>query len=90
MKSPAGNSEAYGAFAYAYDRALGERFFRAAKRMLDDVLEQYPTPKRSHLDLACGTGMVVEYFRRKGWRSTGMDASVSMLEMEERRVGKEC
>ena len=86
MKSPrVSESEAYGAFAYAYDRALGERFFRAAQRMLDDVLGQYPTPKRSHLDVACGTGMVVQYFRKRGWRSTGIDASVSMLEMARKR-----
>jgi SAM-dependent methyltransferase len=88
MKSRASESEAYGAFAYAYDRALGERFFRAAKRMLDDVLAQYPTPKRSHLDLACGTGMVVDYFRKRGWRSTGVDASVAMLEMARARSSR--
>jgi predicted TPR repeat methyltransferase len=73
-------TEAYGAFAYAYDRALGERFFRAAQRMLDDLLAKYPTPKRTHLDLACGTGLVVDYFRTRGWKSTGVDASVAMLE----------
>ncbi|HEX8616602.1 MAG TPA: methyltransferase domain-containing protein [Thermoanaerobaculia bacterium] len=78
--------EAYGAFAYAYDRALGERFFRAAQRMLDDMLERYPTPKRTHLDLACGTGLAVEYFRSRGWKSTGVDASVAMLEMARARA----
>jgi SAM-dependent methyltransferase len=79
-------SEAYGAFAYAYDRALGERFFRAARRLLDDTLAQYPTPKRTHLDLACGTGLVVDYFRTRGWKSTGVDASVAMLEMARARA----
>lgn len=79
-------SEAYGAFAYAYDKALGERFFRAAQRMLDDVLAEYPTPKRTHLDLACGTGMTVDYFRKLGWKSTGIDASVAMLEMARARA----
>lgn len=79
-------SEAYGAFAYAYDRALGERFFRAAQRMLDDMFEQYPTPKRTHLDLACGTGLVVDYFRARGWKSTGVDASVAMLDMARTRA----
>jgi SAM-dependent methyltransferase len=56
--------------------------------MLDDVLAQYPTPKRSHLDLACGTGMVVDYFRKRGWRSTGVDASVAMLEMARARSSR--
>ena len=73
------SSEAYGAFAYAYDKALGERFFKAASKLLDDVLERYPTPKCTHLDLACGTGLALEYFRARGWQSTGVDASLPML-----------
>jgi SAM-dependent methyltransferase len=74
-------SEAYGAFAYAYDKALGARFFKAARKLLDDTLDRYPTPKRTHLDVACGTGMAVEYFRGKGWKSTGVDASLPMLQL---------
>ena len=74
-------SEAYGAFAYAYDRALGTRFFKAARKLLDETLDRYPTPKRTHLDVACGTGMAVEYFRKKGWKSTGVDASLPMLQL---------
>lgn len=74
-------SEAYGAFAYAYDKALGARFFKAARNLLDRTLDRYPTPKRTHLDVACGTGLTVEYFRRKGWKSTGVDASLPMLQL---------
>ena len=80
------SSEAYGAFAYAYDKALGERFFRAAQRLLDETFERFPTPKRTHLDLACGTGLVLEAFRARGWRSTGIDASMAMLQVAHRRV----
>ncbi len=72
-------SEAYGAFAYAYDKALGERFFGAARRLIDDALDRHPTPKRTHLDLACGTGLAVRHFREQGWRSLGIDASYEML-----------
>lgn len=74
-------SEAYGAFAYAYDKGLGARFFRAVQPLVEQLLDRYPTPKRTHLDLACGTGMAVEWFRERGWKSTGVDASVSMLEI---------
>jgi SAM-dependent methyltransferase len=81
-------SEAYGAFAYAYDKALGERFFRAARRLLDETLERHPTPKRTHLDLACGTGLVVDYFRSRGWLSTGIDASLEMLAMARDRASR--
>ncbi|MDQ3282421.1 MAG: class I SAM-dependent methyltransferase [Acidobacteriota bacterium] len=81
-------SEAYGAFAYAYDKALGERFFRAAQKLLDETLDRYPTAKRTHLDLACGTGLVVHHFRKQGWRSTGVDASVAMLDMARTRSSR--
>jgi SAM-dependent methyltransferase len=79
-------SEAYGAFAYAYDKGLGVRFFNAARRMLTSVLAKYPTPKRTHLDLACGTGLAVEFFRKRGWTSVGVDASVEMLSLAKGRA----
>jgi len=74
-------SEAYGAFAYAYDKALGRRFFKAARLLLDQLLESYPTKERTHLDVACGTGSAVQYFRRKGWTSMGVDGSLEMLQL---------
>lgn len=73
-------SEAYGAFAYAYDQALGERFFKAIRKLVDDTLKRHPTLDRTHLDVACGTGMLVEQMRKRGWRSTGVDASFEMLQ----------
>jgi SAM-dependent methyltransferase len=80
------HSEAYDAFAYAYDAALGRRFFTAARQLLGELLERYPTAKRSHLDLACGTGLALEFFRSLGWRATGVDASVPMLQIARGRV----
>lgn len=79
-------SEAYGAFAYAYDKGLGERFFDAVRRMLDAALDKYPTPKRTHLDLACGTGLTIAYFRKHGWKSIGLDASMEMLALARPRA----
>ena len=72
-------SEPYGAFAYAYDKALGERFFRAARAMLTRLLARYPTEVKTHLDVACGTGLAVEFFTSRGFRSVGIDASLPML-----------
>lgn len=74
-------SEAYGAFAYAFDKSLGARFWNAARILLDQTLENYPTKKRTHLDVACGTGYALAHFREKGWRSVGVDASLPMLRM---------
>jgi SAM-dependent methyltransferase len=71
--------ESYGAFAYAYDKGLGDRFFRSVRRLLADVLKRYPTAGRTHLDVACGTGHVTAFFTANGWRSVGADASLPML-----------
>jgi SAM-dependent methyltransferase len=81
-------NEAYDAFAYAYDRALGHRFFKAARVLLDRILETYPTPKRTHLDLACGTGLAVEHFTANGWRSVGLDLSLPMLQVARSRTSR--
>lgn len=82
------STEAYGAFAYAYDGGLGERFFRAVKGVLNDALERHPTAKRTHLDVACGTGLTLAFFRERGWKSVGVDASVPMLELARQRGGR--
>ena len=78
-------TEAYDAFAYAYDRALGEKFYGGAAKVLD----HYVAPEKGsrHLDLACGTGLALEHFQKKGFRCAGVDASAPMLELARRRVG---
>ena len=78
-KSRTPNPEAYGAFAWAYDKGLGQRFFRSARRLLERLLEKYPAERKTHLDVACGTGLAVDYFRARGWKSAGVDLSLDML-----------
>jgi SAM-dependent methyltransferase len=77
--------EAYAAFAYAYDQALGNRFFKAVRTMLEEQLAKYPTADKTHLDIACGTGLALDYFAKRGWRSVGVDASVEMLSIARSR-----
>ncbi|HEY3054652.1 MAG TPA: class I SAM-dependent methyltransferase [Thermoanaerobaculia bacterium] len=77
---------AYGAFAYAYDRALGERFFRSARRVLSALISRYPAHMNTHLDIACGTALTMEFFASKGWMSVGVDASVTMLSVARERA----
>ncbi|HEU4523222.1 MAG TPA: class I SAM-dependent methyltransferase [Thermoanaerobaculia bacterium] len=79
-------TSSYGAFAYAYDKALGERFFRSARRVLAQLLERYPTTDKTHLDLACGTGLAMEFFAARGFRSIGIDASLPMLSVARTRA----
>jgi SAM-dependent methyltransferase len=78
----------YGAFAYAYDKALGERYFRAVRRLLDGVLERLPAERKTHLDVACGTGLAMRHFARRGFVSTGVDFSLPMLQMARERAAR--
>lgn len=78
--------DAYGAFAYAYDKALGERYFRAVRRLLDDALDRFPAERKTHLDVACGTGLAMRHFARRGFHSTGVDLSLPMLQMARARA----
>lgn len=82
---PHASVESYGAFAYAYDQALGKTFFAAVRRVLDEALEKYPSRAKTHLDVACGTGLAIEYFRKRGFRSIGVDASLPMLDLASAR-----
>src|ERR1041384_7792210 len=80
------SAESYGAFAYAYDKALGRRFFRAVQRMLVQSLEERPPAEKTHLDVACGTGYAMELFARRGFRTVGVDLSLPMIEIARTRV----
>ncbi len=79
-------TESYGAFAFAYDQALGRRFFRAVRPILEQILDRYPTERKTHLDVACGTGLALEFFRQRGWQSVGVDSSLPMLTMARHSV----
>ena len=79
-------SESYGAFAYAYDQALGQRFFRAMRRILTKTLARFPAKKKTHLDIACGTGLAIDFFTKRGFRSVGVDLSLPMLRLARKRA----
>jgi SAM-dependent methyltransferase len=79
-------AESYGAFAYAYDQALGERYFRAARRLLIEIMERYPATETTHLDVACGTGLAMPFFASRGFVSTGVDMSPVMLNVARKRA----
>ena len=80
--------ESYGAFAYAYDKALGQRFFGSVRKLIEHTLEKYPARVQTHLDVACGTGLVAELFASRGWTTTGVDASLPMLSQARKRSSR--
>jgi hypothetical protein len=85
-RPPPAKDPVYDAFAYAYDQALGSRFSGAAARLLDEILPQYEIGAKTHLDVACGTALTMSYFESRGFRSAGVDLSLSMLQLARRRV----
>lgn len=72
-------ADSYGAFARVYDKALGTLFMRGAGAVLRALEVEYPTDVRTHLDVACGTGLAMRHFVTRGWRSRGIDASYAMV-----------
>lgn len=87
MKSKFANSEAYGAFAFAYDPALGERFFAAIEPLIDGIVRPLGRGG-SHLDVACGSGLAARWFESRGFVSVGLDASLPMLGIARGRLAR--
>lgn len=73
------SSEAYGSFAWAYDEALGVRYFQSMSSLVDEILDEIGLRGGLHLDVACGSGLAVQWLREKGFASVGVDASLPML-----------
>ena len=76
--------DVYDAFAYAYDAALGERFFRSVRRLLNRAIRRH-RPSPMHLDVACGTGLAMSL---PGFASTGVDISIPMLEVAKKHANR--
>ncbi|HSN68619.1 MAG TPA: class I SAM-dependent methyltransferase, partial [Thermoanaerobaculia bacterium] len=87
MKSKFAKSEAYGAFAFAYDPALGERFFASIEPLIEAIVRDIPAGGR-HLDVACGSGLAARWFEARGFVSIGLDASLPMLGIARERVAR--
>ncbi|MBI2214419.1 MAG: methyltransferase domain-containing protein [Acidobacteria bacterium] len=78
-------ADSYGAFARVYDRALGDLFMRGAAAVLRALESEYPTETRTHLDVACGTGLAMRHFAARGYATRGIDASYAMASRARRR-----
>src|SRR5687767_14388582 len=64
---------------------MGDR--NTQRRYLSDLLRSLPTPPRTFVDLACGTGYLTEVFFEvfPGIRGFGVDGSEAMLEQARAR-----
>jgi predicted TPR repeat methyltransferase len=56
--------------------------WRLEQRALETALrESFPGRRPTHLDFACGTGRILEFFAGRVASSTGVDVSASMMEV---------
>lgn len=79
------NRESYDAIASRWDQ-VRVQLSAAERRIFDQLLELVP-PSARVLDLGCGTGRpVAEYVVSRQFRVTGVDQSIGMLELAQRRM----
>ncbi len=55
-------------------------------KLLSAILDRYPAKTGTHLDLACGTGLMSRFFEERGFHSTAIDLSLPMLQVARRRT----
>lgn len=83
LDEPLRQASIYGEFARVYDRAGFSDFSREMLPYTLHLLKHlgWEPPRRTALDLACGTGTAAVELARRGWEVTGLDASAAMLDV---------
>ena len=80
--------EYHAGFAENPRRAL---IWALEQRILSDISERFLVLEDTdHLDFACGTGRILEFFQDRVRSSTGVDVSASMLRLAREIVPKSC
>jgi len=80
------NMSIYDRYAEVYDESGQIGFSLHMIPYLDELLQHYPAPGHSMLDLACGTGTVALSFAQRGWEVYGIDGSATMLDQARRKA----
>lgn len=76
-----------GAYAGAYDRLYDEKDYDGECNALERMFAEFGAGRiQSVLDLGCGTGSHAVRMARRGYSLTGVDASVAMLDVAERKA----
>ena len=82
-------TQAYEKFAAYYDRLMADVDYSAWADYLVALLQENGVlPEQTVLDCACGTGEITLRLHRAGYRTTGADASESMLERAQQKARK--
>lgn len=78
----------YGDFARVYDALNSDACYEQRGEYLWSAFKKFRNGKgpKTCLDLACGTGILTEFFAKKGCEMIGVDGSVEMLNGARRRL----
>lgn len=72
------SGDAFAGLARFYDPIMSHVDYARWERIARRLAEQLPAPL-AHLDVACGTGVLLSRLRAAGWDSIGVDLSRAML-----------
>lgn len=81
----------YDALAVIYDRwqaTYGKDYSTLILPRLLRTIRAFHIPRRSMLDLACGTGTLALAMASRGWKVWGVDASEGMIRAARRNAGR--
>ena len=73
--------ESFTAIAAYYDTLMSFVNYPGWVQYIEEILSQNGSKKRTIFDLACGTGVCLELWNNKGYRTFGLDRSLAMLEV---------
>lgn len=76
----------YEKFAYAYDRIMMNVNYTRWTHYLEALFEKYDAKPQRVLDVACGTCALTIELALRGYRLTGVDRAVGMLEVAKEKA----
>lgn len=79
------NEEPYKKFAEVYDSIMRDKFYKDYYNFVVKVLKQLKFKPKTILEVACGTGKLMQIFHKKGYKIEGVDLSKGMLDIARKK-----
>lgn len=75
----------YEKFAEVYDSIMPDKFYKDYYNFIVKILKKLKFKPESILEVACGTGKLMELFHKKGYQIEGLDLSEGMLNIAKKK-----
>ncbi len=79
------NEKPYEKFAEVYDSIMRDKFYKDYYNFVVKVLKQLKFRPKTILEVACGTGKLMQIFHKKGYKIEGVDLSKGMLDIAKKK-----